>query len=92
MPKKTRKEKLRAQQRRTAPTTVSLSSSPNSPVHTSSGYTFQSRTTERTTSTVSAADTGELRAVRLELTKTTLLALVAIAVEFFLFWRGGGKW
>lgn len=77
MPKKTRREKVRAQERRTIP----------------GGYTFQATLTSPSaphTKTV-VVDTGELRAVKAELFKTTILALAAIGIEFFLFFRAGGK-
>lgn len=94
MPKKTRKEKLRAEIRRVSvrPTTVSSSVREdfiNDSVHLPSDglFRYQAQVTQQLSPAVKMEQTTELMAIRKDLMKTLVLSLFAFAGELALYWR-----
>ena len=85
MPKKTRKEKLRADVRHKS-FALPMSEPPSSlsPILPA---TFQFRSARPTTGRNEPEDAQELGAIRSDLTRTIVLALIAFSIELSLYWR-----
>jgi hypothetical protein len=77
MPKKTKREKLLAQQRRYAAAASSLSS----------GFSFS--VSERPTGQTETY-TEELTVIRHDLVRTIIFACIAVLVEFGIYWKING--
>jgi hypothetical protein len=87
MPKKTRKEKVLAQQRRTSSYTPPVSSGhiPSGDHIISTSYQFRATHVDKVQE-IKQEDMMELTAIKRDLTKTLTLAIIAIGVEFYLYW------
>ena len=93
MPKKSKKEKQLADIRRRARTErVITVSSPASPIqeHTST-FRFNAPSMPVKQVVHISTDTSELVAIKRDLNKTAILSVIAITVEFLLYWFGRGK-
>lgn len=78
MPKKTKRQKILADQRRQQ-TTISL--------ETSSPVSFQFQSIPAKTKSPATENDSELIAVRADIMKTLFLAGIAIGVELIVYWR-----
>ena len=89
MPKKTRKEKLLAQQRRQV--TKPSFSPPSNPVvstQASAMPSFQyNATVQSKINHTTAIDTQELQTIKTDLLKTILFAMLAIGTEIGIYWQ-----
>jgi hypothetical protein len=91
MPKKTKKEKIRALQHRVQTIPHDAPSS-YPPAHTQPvsqlgySYAFQAKT-HTPKSETTTVDTAELHAITLDLKKTLFLAVIAVAAELLLYWQ-----
>lgn len=91
MPKKTRQEKIKSDQRRHhfsfAPPAVHTESSPN-PKYSLPHVDMQNTQSKEITAMI---DPSEFRLIKLDLLKTTILAIMAFMTEFWLYMRLGQK-
>lgn len=84
MPKKTKRQKLRADRRHKSFIPLLPEVIPSAfPIPTA----FQFKQTNPKVIAISAQDTEELAAIRIDLTKTIILAIVAVGVELLVYWR-----
>lgn len=90
MPKKTKKEKLRALHHREhthAHGAGSTVTTPVSPSHVSTGYSYAFKANNMTQIESSPEQTHELVAITQDLRKTLLLAVLAVTAELLLYWQ-----
>ena len=90
MPKKSRREKMLADIRRRARSERVLSvPAPQSPIQNHSAtFQFTARQQPAVQTISTTVDSGELVAIKKDLTKTAILSVLAISAEFILFWFG----
>jgi hypothetical protein len=86
MPKKTKKEKLRADGRHVHVSSVA-STRPSLPVSDVVSPTFTFRLAPTNAPQKTNEDISELHAIRTDLLKTIVLAVLAIATEFAIYWK-----
>ena len=93
MPKKSKREKMLADIRRRVRTEHVLTATPlASPIREhSSTFRFTMPTSPKQQEPRATTETSELTAIKKDLTKTTILAVIAIAAELTLYWFGKGK-
>lgn len=84
MPKKSKKEKILADRRRLARVAQVQPASPSFQFQLADIPSFESKSS-------SGQSVKELSAVKRDLTKTFILAALAIAVEVAIYWFGRGK-
>lgn len=93
MPKKSKREKILADVRRRVRTERVLSVSPSvSPIHEhAKTFRFTLSDKAKPQEAPLPVNTSELTAIKKDLTKTIVLATVAIAAEVALYWFGKGN-
>ncbi len=94
MPKKSRKEKIIADQKRKRPTSIPSTTSIATVSAAQQPPTFQFHLTKKTDTGILPkipSDNTELVAIKQDLVKTLLLAFIAVSIEFALYWFGRGK-
>lgn len=92
MPKRTRKEKFLAERRRLTATPVAAHADSSGSPSTTPASTFQFQAVQVKKARLSEAeDTAELSVITRDLGKTLILAVIAIAVEVFIYWLLHGK-
>jgi hypothetical protein len=85
MPKKTKREKMLADRRHSFVQPLEIN--PSIPAGSSPSSAFQFRATTAKTHAHAHTDTQELRAIQLDITKTIILAVAALAIEFAVYWQ-----
>jgi hypothetical protein len=85
MPKKTKREKMLADKRHSFIQPLEIHSS--IPAGSVPSSTFQFRATTTKTHAHVQTNTQELRAIQFDITKTIILAGIALAVEFAVYWQ-----
>ncbi len=89
MPKKSKREKMLADIRRRARQEyVASAQAPEQITTHTHTFKFAPAVSAKTNPVTSASDTAELTAIKRDLTKTVVLALIAIGAELALYWFG----
>src|SRR5258706_9533955 len=94
MPKKSKKEKIIAEQKRKLHVHLPLASSAITSGAEQQAPTFQFQLTKKQPTYPPAqtySDQAELIAIKRDLTKTLVLAFIAVSIELALYWFSRGK-
>lgn len=87
MPKKTRKEKILAQARRSAvPIAMSRPAAPGPSTPISASYSFREPLIDKKHQKQNNEEVIELSAIKSDLYKTILIAIGAFGIELYLYW------